>query len=50
MGEAIGSIIGFIIVFGVPWYLSKKREEEQRRDMYRDLQKKHDAEVEKWRR
>lgn len=50
MGQAIGNIIGFIIVFVIPLYLSKKKEEERRENMYRDLQKKHDAEVEKWRR
>lgn len=37
MAEAIGSIIAFIIVFGIPWYLSKKQEKidaERKADEY----------------
>ena len=47
MGQAIGSIIGFIIMFGIPWYLSKKKDEREE-DTYESLQRRYNIEKEKW--
>lgn len=49
MIESIGYIIAFIIVFGIPYHLSKKEESRKRRDMYNNLNKKSVDEMEKWR-
>lgn len=43
-------LIAFIIVFGIPYYLSKKGESRKRQDMYNNLNKKSVDEMEKWRR
>lgn len=48
MGKLIEGIVIFIITCGIPWYLNEKKESQKRREMYSGLQKKHDAEVEKW--
>lgn len=50
MGEAIGSIVAFIIVFGIPYHLQKKEESRKRRDMYNNLNRKSVDEMDKWRR
>ena len=50
MPQTIGSIIAFIIVFGIPYYISKKEESQKRRDMYNNLNKKSVDEMEKWKR
>lgn len=47
--ESISYLIAFIIVFGIPYYLEKKRESRKRRDMYNNLNKKSVDEMEKWR-
>lgn len=49
MIESIGYIIAFIIVFGIPYHLSKKEESRKRRDMYNNLNKKSVDEMGKWR-
>ncbi len=49
MAESIGAIVAFIIVFGIPWYLSKKEESRKRQDMYNNLNKKSVDEMDKWR-
>ena len=43
-------LIAFIIVFGIPYYLSQKEESRKRQDMYNNLNKKSIDEMEKWRR
>ena len=50
MAQLIGSIIAFIIVFGIPYHISKKEESQKRRDMYNNLNKKSVDEMEKWKR
>ena len=47
MAQAIGSIIAFIIVFGIPYHISKKEESQKRRDMYNNLNKKSVDETDK---
>lgn len=42
-------LIAFIIVFGIPYYLSQKEESRKRQDMYNILNKKSVDEMEKWR-
>lgn len=49
MAQLIGSIIAFIIVFGIPYHISKKEESRKRQDMYNNLNKKSVDEMEKWR-
>lgn len=49
MAQLIGSIIAFIIVFGIPYHISKKEESRKRHDMYNNLNKKSVDEMEKWR-
>ena len=42
-------LIAFIIVFGIPYYLSQKEESRKRQDMYNNLNKKSVDEMVKWR-
>ena len=49
MAESIGAIVAFILVYGIPWFLSKKAESRKRQDMYNNLNKKSVDEMEKWR-
>ena len=42
-------LIAFIIVFGIPYYLSQKEESRKRKDMYDNLNKKSVDEMDKWR-
>ena len=49
MAEAIGTILAFILVFGIPYHLNKKEESRKRRDMYNNLNKKSVDEMDKWR-
>jgi preprotein translocase subunit YajC len=36
----MAELIAFIIVFGIPYYLSQKEESRKRQDMYNNLNKK----------
>lgn len=49
MAQAIGSIVAFIIVFGIPYLISKKNESYNRTNMYNNLNKQSRDEMEKWR-
>lgn len=50
MVEFISDIIALIIVFGIPYLISKKNESYNRTNMYNNLNKKSVDEMEKWRR
>lgn len=50
MAQAIGSIVAFIIVFGIPYLISKKNESYNRTNMYNNLNKQSRDEMEKWKR
>lgn len=50
MAQAIGSIVAFIIVFWIPYLISKKNESYNRTNMYNNLNKQSRDEMEKWRR
>lgn len=50
MAEAIGYIIAFIIVYGIPYHLSKKADTHRREEMYNGLNEKQKSETDKWRR
>lgn len=43
-------LIAFIIIFGIPYYLSQKEDSRKRRDTYNNLNKQSHDEMEKWRR
>lgn len=49
MVELISYLIAFGIVFGIPYYFSKKDEARKREEMYRKLNKQSHDEMEKWR-
>ena len=50
MAQLIGCLVAFIIVFGIPYHLSKKEESRKRQNMYNNLNNKSVDEMEKWRR
>lgn len=49
MARDIAAIIAFLIVFGIPYIISKKEEAKKREDMYNNLNNQSKDEMEKWR-
>lgn len=49
MARNIGCIIAFILVYGIPYYLGKKKAAREREEMYNGLNRKQQNETDKWR-
>ena len=50
MADLIGFIVAFIIVYGIPYHLSKKEDARKETEMYNGLKEKQQSETDKWRR
>ena len=50
MADLIGFIVAFIIVYGIPYHLSKKADARKETEMYNGLKEKQQSETDKWRR
>ena len=51
MAESIGAIVAFILVYGIPWFLSKKAEARKREEFYNSIVNKDKNSynnIEKW--
>lgn len=46
--STIGSIIAFIIVFVIPYFMGKKEDSRKSNEMYNRLNKQSHDEMEKW--
>lgn len=49
MGELIAVVLALIIVHGIPYYLDQKESKRKSEEMYRNLTKQSQDEMEKWR-